>query len=207
MKVVFILFHCNSRKLYPQKWINECIQSVKNQTYKDFGVIELNYGGEGIFHYPGSDRHNIKMDNYAEAMNYLLDVAFLDYKCDAVANINLDDYYTPNRLEKQLVEIKRGFDIVSSSWYYINVNSRIIGGLDFNQNSLKELEKTNVIGHPVVVFSRNFWLNCSRYRGEEIPREDWDLWIREYKAGKKFKILPERLMYHRRHDNNSSRPR
>ena len=45
MKSAVILYHKNINKIYKSEWIEECIQSIINQTYKDYFVYDLNYGG------------------------------------------------------------------------------------------------------------------------------------------------------------------
>ena len=73
----------------------------------------------------------IKMNNHAEAMNYLIDKVFLEEKYDICFNINLDDYYDTYRFEKQIESVKEGYELISSEYRFISERGDvdIVGGL------------------------------------------------------------------------------
>ena len=206
MKSAVILYHKNINKIYKSEWIEECIQSIVNQTYKDYFVYDLNYGGDDFNFSNYFDKNNYKffsesLENHAEAMNYLFDRCIED-DMDCVFNINLDDYYDLNRFDIQLDKIKEGYDIVSSNFRYIgDIRFNGWGGQDefkYNGENISEkLEFDNIIGHPSVCYSRNF-INKNKYIPTEIPKEDWELWKRT--SGKfKFYICEEFLLFYRIH--------
>ena len=59
------------------------------------------------------------MENYAEAMNFIITKSFED-GCDYVFNTNLDDLYSPERIEKQLQYIQEGeYDLISCDFLYV----------------------------------------------------------------------------------------
>ena len=114
MKSAVVIFHKNVQR-YPEKWVKDCIESIQNQTYKDFDVFEVDYGQDGNQIYPGSIFLNHKLNDHAEALNYLLSHVFaLGYDC--AFNVNIDDWYAPERFERQIEYIKLGYDIVSSNF-------------------------------------------------------------------------------------------
>lgn len=209
MKSAVILYHKNINKIYKSEWIEECIQSIVNQTYKDYFVYDLNYGGDDFNFSNYFDKSNYKflsesLENHAEAMNYLFDKCIED-DMDCVFNINLDDCYDLNRFDIQLGKIKEGYDIVSSNFKYIGeVKFNGWGGQDefkchfYKDLDIKDrLEVDNIIGHPSVCYSRNF-INKNKYIPSEIPKEDWELWKRT--SGKfKFYICEEFLLFYRIH--------
>ena len=89
MKVGVIFFHKNIEKIYKKRWINKCIDSVRNQSKKDLTFYEINYGDDAeprllvdsvFFHE--------KKENYADAMNFIISKAFED-GCDYIFNTNL----------------------------------------------------------------------------------------------------------------------
>jgi hypothetical protein len=206
MKVAVILYHKNINKIYKSEWIEECIQSIVNQTYKDYFVYDLNYGGDDFNFSSYFDKDCYKffsenLENHAEAMNYLFDKCIED-DIDCVFNINLDDCYDLNRFDIQLGKIKEGYDIVSSNFKYIgDFKFNGWGGQDefkySGENISEKLEFDNIIGHPSVCYSRNF-INKNKYIPSEIPKEDWELWKRT--SGKfKFYICEEFLLFYRIH--------
>lgn len=208
-KIGVIFFHKNIRSIYNPNWIDKCIKSIINQTVNNFKIYEINYGGDNYRLFEGDkDKHyfkNIELDNHALAMNMIIDEAFND-GCDYVFNTNLDDYYHPTRIEKQIEKLESGYDIVSSDFCYveeidsidqithyknIKSNTDIVKNLAFNHN---------VIAHPVVAYSKKFW-EKNRYNGEEIPMEDLMLWKRAIANGFNFYIHDDVLLYYRLHSN------
>jgi len=204
MKAAVIIFHKHSNK-YPAKWIAKCITSIQNQTYNKFDVFEVDYGGEHTQLYPGSNFASTNhLKDHAEAHNWLLDKVF-EQGYDCAFNVNIDDIYAPDRFEKQIEFIKRGYDVVSSNFYHIDELGRLINtvSMDGKDPRTEAGKEHNIIAHPVCCYSKNFWLNCTKLRSEEIPKDDFELWKRSY--GKfKFIILPNFLLYYRVHKNKVS---
>ena len=211
MKLGVIFFHKNIKNIYQERWVKKCVESILNQTYQNFSIYEINYGGGEYSVLDGfsfSNHHvfiSEEKENHAEAMNRIIELSFED-GCDYVFNTNLDDFYDPSRFEIQSSILKSGFDLVSSDFCYIEE----IEGKDevtFNKNikefgDIKEnLDKGhNVIAHPSVAYSRRFW-EQNKYIPEEIPREDMLLWIRSIQNGFKFYICDEVLLNYRLHQN------
>lgn len=207
MKVGIILFHKNIHDLYPKAWIDKCLSSISNQTFKDFQIYEINYGSDNVRLVEDSIFYSIEKVNYADAMNFIITEAFND-GCDYVFNTNLDDFYHPEKLEKQISCLDQGCDVVSSDFCYVDENDNIklymnivkYGSVFENLN-----RGHNVIAHPAVGMSRNFWMdNQNRYDINKTPEEDKDLWTRSINRGYKFYIIDEVLLYYRIHNNQVS---
>ena len=211
-KVGIIFFHKNIKNIYKERWIKKSIESILNQTYSDFKIYEINYGEENTSlikeffpYFNNLDFYFSPCSDHAKAMNFILDRAFED-GCDFVFNTNLDDYYNPERIEKQLEKLKEGYDIVSSDFCYIEeMNGE--DGITFNKNIKSDTNIKlnldnghNVIAHPVVAYSKKFWEN-NRYLPEEIPSEDLNLWKRAINSGFTFCILDDVLLYYRLNQN------
>ena len=215
MKVAIIVYNKNAQSIYPAHWIKNFKDSILNQTFKDFDIIECNYG-DGDFHIffgDGSvdkDLHIIrkKHDNFANCLNEMLDYAFKEEDYDFVFNTNVDDYYAPEWIEK-LLAYRYYYHLVSSNYYLVK-NDAIVLRHYFNELKIDvELAKDhNIICHPAVMYTKRFWFGFigidegNRYNPAEIPFEDMKLWQRALTNGYKFKIAPELLCYHRLHDNS-----
>lgn len=208
MKAAVIFYHKNITDIYSKRWIDKCVTSIANQTFTDFDVVELDYGGEGrsLANIPNhSYEHiNIPMENHIYAMNFLLDELFLNQGYDVVFNTNMDDYYHCSRFEKQLAAINSGYDLVSSDFCYIEdklgvdeitLHMDICKHGDVNENIRK---KHNVIAHPCVAFSKTFWTGGIKYNNL-LGWEDLELWMRTIEKGKKLHIIDEELLYYRIH--------
>lgn len=197
--------------IYPKRWVDRCIKSMIFQRDNNFKIYEINYGGdnysifEGIAHDQEREFHSKKFPNHAEAMNFIIDRAF-DDGCDFVFNTNLDDFYNPDRIEKQMVELKNGMDLVSSNMCYFEERNGTDTTLKYiNLSDMGQIEKNllgghNVIAHPSVAFSRNFW-KSNRYVPSEIPQEDFLLWKRASASGFKMSIVNEYLLNYRLHSS------
>lgn len=212
MKVGVVFYHKNITHIYPKKWIEECVNSILSQTYQDFVIYELNYGDDDFrickefdidreYHY-----YKKSFDNHAQAMNFILNKSIKD-GCDVVFNTNMDDNFTSDRFESQLEYVKKGYDIISSNFVYINEDGLEIREMDFSKiNIVENLERDhNVIAHPVVCYSRKF-LEENLYVPEEIPREDLLLWKRTVNKYS-FYICDKILLKYRIHKSQVSRKR
>jgi hypothetical protein len=207
MKAAVIIFHKNIDTYYPREWWGKCYSTIRNQYNAVFDVFELDYGGTGRQTYPGSNFRSEDLKNHASAHNYLLDWVFsLDYDC--AFNVNVDDWYALGRFEIQLPYIEKGYDVVSSNFYRVNDDESVKQAFTFhNKDMVREAAKEhNILAHPVLCYSRNFWLNCDKLDPKDIPFDDFILWKKSYKRGCfKFIILPDYLLFQRIHENNVSR--
>lgn len=202
MKLALIFFHKDINR-YPKRWVDKCIETIKLQTYPNFTVYELDYGGNGKQIFEGSVFESKELKNHAEAHNYLLDKVF-EEGFDYAFNSNVDDYYDLKRVEKQLRYLKAGYDVISSNFIRVDENDQFLGQMNFHRHDIKQEARKNhnIIAHPVCAYSKKFWTNCSRLNGAEIPNDDFELWKRSYNKFK-FIIVPEYLLYYRIHKNNS----
>lgn len=212
-KIGVIIYHSDILNIYKPRWVEECLRSILNQSFNEFTLYELNYDAEDYSVVPKDCKNNkkffsFKLENYAEAMNFILNEAFND-GCDIVFNINLDDNYHPDRFKKQIEAINSGYDLVSTDFCYISeINEKedeiilyknILQYGDINYN-LKQ--NHNVIAHPSVCYSKNFWKH-NKYNPNLVPKEDLDLWQRSCDKFK-FHIIDEVLLNYRIHEKQVS---
>lgn len=201
MKIGLLCYHKNAQKLYPQRWMDQYKESVLNQTYKNFQIIETNYGGTNFRVFENSEFDNVPADNFVQCLNRLLDKCFFEDGYDFVFNSNLDDYQSLDRIEKQLPYLESGYDIVSSNFCLLK-DDVIVRWHKFHELDIAQqlANNHNPICHPVVGYSRRFW-ETHRYIPEQQPLEDMMLWQRAIKNCS-FIILEENLLYHRLHQES-----
>lgn len=199
--IALLCYHKNAEKLYLQKWIEQYKESIVYQTYNKFDIIECNYGGEDYRVFEESNFDKIPSNNFVETLNRLLDKCFFELGYEYVFNSNLDDFFSIQRIERQLLDFQKGYDIVSSNFCLLK-NERIFKyHLFHNLDIAKELGNGhNVIAHPCVGYSKRFW-GENRYVPSEQPCEDLLLWQRAIKNGMKFFINDQNLLFHRIHNN------
>lgn len=201
MKLFLICYHRNVYGIYPPEWIKAFKWSILNQTYQEFEILELNYGGGEERVFDSSIYESKAMPTFIHAMNYLIDKA-LDEGADVVGNMNVDDYFAADWLKIQLPFIKyHGYDIVTCNFTLIKddapIHIHVFDKLDIKA----ELERgNNIIAHPAILYSKRF-LENNKYDPEEFPIEDFLLWKRTI-DDYKFKIVQENLLFHRIHANS-----
>lgn len=202
MKVALMAYHRNVFKNYPQKWIDKHVQTVTGQTYRNFDIYEVDYGGDGNRIFEQSNYSSEKFATFVHTMNYLLDHLFNDLKYDVVGNLNVDDYYDLRRLEVQLPWIKMGYHIISSNYFLVR-NDAITHRMNFDKRNIMSelLRGNNIVAHPSILYTKYFWKKM-RYDPDEIPAEDMQMWMRALNAGFSIKIVPECLLYYRIHANS-----
>jgi hypothetical protein len=152
--------------------------------------------------------YNEDFENYIFATNFIIEKA-LSLGYDIIFNVNMDDYYDCRRFEKQIKKIKEGYDLVSSNFYYIEETNNEDNDhvtLTMKMSNTGDVEENfkrgyNTIGHPCVCTSRKFWDDDLRYDCTMFAYEDFDLWKRALKKGKKLFILEDFLLYYRIHKN------
>jgi hypothetical protein len=197
MRIALICFHKNIGR-YPNEWIKIYKNSILEQTYNNFDIFEINYGGgdERIFDNSFFESANLK--DHAEAHNYLLDKCFsLDY--DFIINTNVDDKYPLDRIQIQIDNIDSDFSVMSGNYTSFSELTPKIATTNFQElNIFNEFKKEhNIIAHPACLYSRKIIEYNDSLRSEEIPADDFSLWKRLLDKGAKFKILPDVLMYYR----------
>jgi hypothetical protein len=206
MKIGVIFFHSNLEKIYKKEWIDECIESIKDQTVSGIEIYEIDYSGRSLNLTGTSNFYSEIRINYADAMNFIISEAFND-GCKYVFNTNMDDKYVKDRIEKQIEYLNNGYDIVSSDFSYMDSDGNFIQNLimsEYNSEIKNQLNcNHNVIAHPVVGYSKKFWDN-NKYDIHKTPEEDLDLWKKSINDGYSFYIIPEILLMYRIHNNQVS---
>lgn len=201
MKVIMIVYHANIKTIYKPEWVEQFKQSILNQTFKDYEILEICYSGGEDRIFENSKYESQVMPSFIHAMNHLISKAIY-YGADVIANTNTDDHYSPIWLETQLPYIEAGADIVSCNFTLFREDIGEYHWHKFDKLNIKEeLNKNhNIVGHPSVCFSKKF-LEENRYIPEEQPYEDMKLWQRTI-DNYKFKIVEQNLLFHRIHKNS-----
>ena len=195
-----------------EKYIIESIESVLNQTFRDFEFIIINDGStdktlEIIKKYARIDKRIRLIDNgknigLIKSLNKGLEAAKGKY----IARMDADDFSLPERFSIQynLLEKNKDIFLLGSGYYIINFKGEIIGKVSREFDSVELREKlltNNVIHHPTVMF-RN--LGYLFYRDKMIYCEDYDLWLRFLSERKNLFVLENCLLKYRIHEGSIS---
>ncbi|MDD2806215.1 MAG: glycosyltransferase [Elusimicrobiales bacterium] len=187
--------------------ISEAIESVLNQTYKDFEFIVVENGGstdrtwEIIAGYRDS---RIKAFRTAiSLLSYNLNFGMTQTGASLVARMDSDDVSAPTRLERQLqhfIEYPDTAVLGTAVECFGNGGTRrVTTPLLTNSEIRGSLPFRNPFSHPSVMFRRDIVLH---HRGYEYGRysQDYDLWIRLSRdPSVRFANLKEPLLQYRLH--------
>lgn len=189
-----------------EKYINETVRSILNQTYKNFELmIIVNCSTDNtinIIKRFKDERIKIYETNIGQLsfnLNYGLNIAKGKY----IARIDADDIAEKTRFEKQLGILKeKEYDVVGSNIVYIDEVGRVLKNVEFPETNKKIRNKIlykSVIAHPSVIFKKEIVLENNGYLGGKYA-QDYDLWLRLMRNKEiKFYNIQEPLLRYRVH--------
>lgn len=170
-----------------EKFLKQTIDSILNQTYKDFEFIIIDdcssdktldiiksYKDKRIFVH----KNNVNMGQ-TKSLNIGLNLARGEY----IARIDAGDVSLPNRLEKQVKIIRNNpnISVIGTSAFRYNEHWKIIDvvHMPVSQDSiLLRLLFTSPIIHISVLMRRDVILNIGGYDENFYVLADYDLWSR-----------------------------
>ena len=219
--LVTVIIPAYNHELY----IEEAMQSVVNQTYKNIELIIINDGStdgteqvitEFINNNPNYNIQFVSKSNegICRTLNRGLELADGSY----VALLASDDYWAPERIEKQVSFMERNVNIglVFSDHYFVRYNEVTdIKATDYkpqtrksfknciqNENIYEKLLIENIIP-ALTVLIRKECLDKLGGFDNNLSAEDYDMWLR---IAKEYPIafIDEPLAYYRVHDKNLS---
>lgn len=194
-----------------EPYLEECIDSVLNQTFKDFEYIILNNGStdhtpEILNRYTDPRIRIVHQENLGISRSLNKGVSLC--RANLIARLDADDYVHPHWLEKQYEFMDHNQDVVLCSSRF----EELFNGKFFPQ-SFSFIEKDyeirkslcfmNPIPHSFSVIRKSSFIKTGGYDPKLAICHDYDLWIRLLEQGKGH-ILDEVLGVCRRHGNSSS---
>jgi Glycosyltransferases involved in cell wall biogenesis len=193
-----------------ERFIGKAIESILNQTYKDFEFLIINDGStdatESIIQSYSDSRilyiKNDKNIGLIATLNTGINMANGEW----IARMDSDDVALPQRLEyqKNYFDEHKETDVLATTIIFMNESGETTGtwSLDqktINPNDIKSaLIRENCIAHPTVM-CRTSLLQKFRYRSNSLHIEDYDLWLRLLNRGYYFAKINTPLLYYRVH--------
>ncbi len=194
-----------------EQFIVETINSVLNQTYKDFEIIVVDDGS--------TDNTKIKLEQFKskikliEQKNSERAVARNNGTKNStgqyVAFLDSDDIWIKNKLEKQVEILDSKSEVILTYGQCLRINEdgqkiktarRQLRG--FSGNVYEELLMRNFIVSPTPMIRKDFFEKTAGFQTKYIPYEDWEFWIRFSLLGK-FHFINKPLAYYRIHSTQS----
>jgi glycosyltransferase involved in cell wall biosynthesis len=196
-----------------EKYLAKAIESILNQTYKNFEFIIINDGSndssvEIIKKYMKKDKRIILIDRKEnKGIVYSLIEGINQARGEFIARMDADDVSLPKRFEIQIeYMIKNNLDVCGSFIQFLRkgIKERIIDFPIKHKDIKYTLLFVNAFSHPTVIFRREVFQKVN-YSSDYEPAEDYKLWC-DILVNTDFKVgnVPEVLLYYRKYGSQLS---
>lgn len=199
-----------------ERLLRESIESILNQTYKDFEYII-------ILDYPDNDVHKSVIEEYAlkddrihfyineknmgltDSLNRGLSLCHGEY----IARMDADDISLPDRLERQMKYLEKNhYDLIGGITEMINENGSLLYNIKSVPTDPKKINKalrySQCIAHPTWLGRKEVFEKNAGYRHMPLC-EDYDFTLRAVLNGFVISNLNEPVLKYRMTSNSISR--
>ena len=199
-----------------EKLLRESIESILNQTYKDFEYII-------ILDYPDNEVHKSVIEEYAlkddrihfyineknmgltDSLNRGLSLCHGEY----IARMDADDISLPDRLERQMKYLEKNhYDLIGGITEMINENGSLLYSIKSVPTDPKKINKalrySQCIAHPTWLGKKEVFEKNAGYRHMPLC-EDYDFTLRAVLNGFVISNLNEPVLKYRMTSNSISR--
>jgi len=199
-----------------EKYIEEAIESILDQTFADFEFIIIDDASEDntldiIKSYQKSDqRIKLLRNNNNLGLTRSLNKALKHSQSEYIARMDADDISHPERFETQINYLKDnpGIDILGTTAYNINENGEIIKERTVPL-SYTDIKKTILLANPVihssVIMKKSSLKEINNYNETFKKVQDYELWFRALANDLIIENLPDKLLYYRVNDEYFNR--
>lgn len=195
-------------------YLNQSIESILNQTFKNFEFIIVNDGNnpsieKKILSYCSKDNRIIYKFTDGIGLTASLNYAISFSNSNIIARQDYDDISNKSRLEMQFNFLNKNDKYVLCATNFKRIDSkntiirnklRFIFPI-FNYKNI--LAYKNPFIHSSCIFYKKDFLEVNKYNENFIFSQDYELWTRLIKKGS-FKILSKNLLYLRIHNQSIS---
>ena len=197
-------------------YVKISIDSILNQTYKDFEFIVINNGDNQelnvLLERYHDDRIVILKTNPVLTLYEARELGFKKAKFEWVALMDADDISRPNRFKKQIKFAKECEHLkigAIGTWAkYLNDDGDVIGHRMSRPTELKQhndMKNSNeAITSPSALINKKAFFEVDGYRPEYSPAADLDLWYRFVEKDYLVLSIPQYLFYYRIHKEAES---
>ena len=199
-----------------ERLLRESIESILNQTYRDFEYII-------ILDYPDNDVHKSVIEEYAlkddrihfyineknmgltDSLNRGLSLCHGEY----IARMDADDISLPDRLERQMKYLEKNhYDLIGGITEMINENGSLLYSIKSVPTDPKKINKalrySQCIAHPTWLGRKEVFEKNAGYRHMPLC-EDYDFTLRAVLNGFVISNLNEAVLKYRMTSNSISR--
>ncbi len=169
-----------------EKYLEEAIDSILNQTYSNIEFIIINDGSTDkslkiIQEYMLKDKRIVLISRENKGLPYSLNEGIEIAKGDYIARMDADDISLPTRFEEQVTFMKKNLDIgICGTWAEIfgeTINNRLLRHPKNHDELKTRLLFSVCFAHPTVMIRKNVLeLNNLKYNISYMNAQDYELW-------------------------------
>lgn len=186
-----------------EKYLEDAIVSVVNQTYKNWNLILMDDGSTDrsleIAKRFANEKISIVSDGENRGLVYRLNQIVELAGGSYYARMDADDIMHFERIEKQIIFLQNNpfIDVIGSSYYAIDQTNEILGFRKANSKpqSVNDILKNGCFAHPSVMAKLD-WFKNNKYDGDWERMEDLELWLRTF-SNSQFRNIDEPLLFYR----------
>ncbi|MCD0491992.1 glycosyltransferase [Chromobacterium violaceum] len=192
--------------------LEEAIQSIKNQTYKELELIIIANNCEDTFYSLLLKYQDQKTKIIRTSIKYLpfsLNLGVHLSQGEYIARMDSDDISVLDRIEKQVKRFLNTpeLSILGSNVEYINEASEFIGYSNYpldHSSIVNSFPFRCNLAHPTIMVKKEVVTTLGGYMYGSLS-EDYDLWIRASRHGNfKFSNIDEPLLKYRIHKGQAT---
>jgi len=193
------------------QYLNEAIESILNQTYKNFEFIIIDDGStdeslEVIKKYKAEDDRIVLISRENKGLPYSLNEGISMAKGEYIARMDADDISLPDRLMEQVHYMVSNPGIgICGTWAEVfgdGISFSILKHPEKHCELFPKLLFSVCFVHPSVMFRTSIIMGQSdRYNEEYVCAQDYELWLKLIKKTE-FGNIPKVLLKYRQTSNS-----
>lgn len=196
------------------KYIEECVESIVNQTYSNYELIVIDDGStdnsveilerlQNKYNFQLVVQENIGL---TKTLNKALSLSSGKY----ISIIASDDYWKTEKIKYQIECLENNLEVklCFTDVIYVDGNSKMIDRRSYQERGVKLLQTfedvlLNAKLPPASLMFKRSDLEKIGGFDETLKVEDLDLWLNILKEGGYAKIIPEKLAFYRDYEGNT----
>jgi teichuronic acid biosynthesis glycosyltransferase TuaG len=197
---------------YNCPYVDQAIQSALNQTYPNIEVLVIDDGSTMFIEKIDSFRSRIiylskENGGTATALNEGIKAAKGDY----IAWLSSDDYFLPDKIEKQLKSMMdQKAEVSFTNYDYIDERNQVLvhrngPRISKAKDLYTEMLKFNAINGCTTIIKKNIFDKIGSFNPELRFTHDYDMWFRLLLNGWNILYLEEALVKFRYHKNSGTK--
>lgn len=196
----------------PCEFLENAINSIVKQTYKNFEFIIVNDASTDIdtlnlLEKIKDSRITLINNKVNLGLTKSLNIGFNVCNGRYIARIDSDDISALDRLEKQLIYMKeKGFSVIGSYYSYLPYKSySCFITENFEKQKIRMIFGNNGIVHSSAFIDRKVLKDkLIKYNENYLKSQDYGLWCEYISKGESIGICPEKLVFWRTSENQIS---